>query len=108
MKLKRDVPRAAFREGLGEISLPYGRPGDPAIAYADGFGASHIAEKHGKESLAALPEMIAYGTLRKHADSNKRYITHGDRLVVLGRRDARHAWVISSFEDMKRTRELNS
>ena len=107
LSLKRDVPRAAFREGLGQVDLPYGRPGNPAIGYADGFGASHIVEKHGKWSLNAVPDIISTGTIHKHdRESNKRYVTLGTRLVIMGRKDARHSWVISSFEDTKKTNQI--
>lgn len=107
LSLKRDVPRAAFREGLGQVDLTYGRPGNPAIAYADGYGVAHILAKHGKLSLDAVPEIIANGAVHKHdRRDNKRYVSLGSRLVIIGRKDARHSWVISSFEDVKKTNQL--
>lgn len=106
--LQRDVPKAAFRDGLGQVDLPYGRPGNPALAYEGGYGASHIAAKHGPEVLSRLPQIIAHGALHPHdTDPDKRYLASGKDLVVIGRKDARHAWVISSFTDIKTTTRIH-
>jgi phage gp29-like protein len=108
MTLRRDVPKAAFREGLGQVDLPYGRPGNPALDYQEGYGASHIVAKHGRAALDRVPAILSKGEIHKHeGDANKRYIVLDSDLVVMGRKDARHSWVISSFTDMKKTKRLN-
>ena len=107
--LQRDVPKAAFRDGLGQVDLPYGRPGNPAIGYSDGYGLSHIEAKHGTAAANRVPDIIGKGTVHPHdvAPETKRYVTHGSDLVTLGRKDARQSWIISSFEDLKKTNQLN-
>lgn len=106
--LQRDVPKAAFREGLGQVDLPYGRPGNPDIDFEGGYGATHIEAKHGKSALDRVPSILAHGKIHNHeGDANKRYVALGSDLVVMGRKDARHSWVISSFHDTKKTNRLN-
>ena len=90
------VEKAMFRQDVGAVGMEYGDPD-----HDSGWGKSHIESKHGKDALARVPEIIQHGTLFPHAEEHKRYILHGESLVVLGRKSKNQAWTVTSYESRK-------
>ena len=112
MKARRDVPNIAHRKGLGWIDLPWGRPGHKApvirtdkagkpvrLTHTDGYGLSHIIDKHGWSAARAIPTVIAHGKIQMAAgDPLKASITHHTKMLVLGRESRDSAFAITSFD----------
>ena len=52
--------------GVGEVRLPYGRaghwsPNEKGATHTDGYGLSHIRQKHGAQAVKSLPETLIKG-----------------------------------------------
>ena len=77
IKTKADVQNAFLRIDLGYISLIYGIPGHPKNKFKPGYGISHIIAKRNSENNDGLAvskkliDVLVYGTIRKHAASDK-------------------------------------
>ncbi len=72
------VPAAMHKEGIGYITFVYGESGDR------GFGLAHIAEKHGKEILNEIPEIIKNGDIDdRHKRLGRLYVVSQDKKVVI-------------------------
>ena len=90
-----------FRPDVGAVGMEYGKPDRET-----GWGNSHIESKHGKAALARVPEIIEHGTLYPHKEEGKRYLFHGDDLLILRRKSNRQSWTVSSFEDSERIEKV--
>ncbi len=98
------VEKAMFRPDVGWVGMEYGKPD-----HDSGWGNSHIESKHGKAALAKVPEIIQHGELYPHEDpekTNRRYLFHGNDLLVLKRVSSRRAWTVSSYEDPERIKKV--
>ena len=65
-----DIPAAMFREDVGDVMFPYGRPGSAGKKFEDGFGISHIIARRNLDGVdgerfvrETLPEIVARGQL---------------------------------------------
>lgn len=86
-----------FRQDVGAVGMEYGDPD-----HDSGWGNSHIESKHGKDALARVPKIIQHGTLYPHdLDEGKRFLFHGNDLLILKRASNRQAWTVSSYESGK-------
>ena len=103
---QQSIHGAAWRKELGMVDLPWGRPGhsfpvqrgQTAVTHTDGYGLSHILEKHGSEAARSLPKVIVHGEIRRHAkDPLKREIHHQGKVVILGKENAESSYAITSY-----------
>lgn len=100
----QQVEKAMFRPDVGWVGMEYGKPD-----HDTGWGNSHIESKHGKAALAKVPAIIQHGTLHTHEkEENKRYLFHGDDLLILKRISGRQAWTVTSFEDPTRIERVRA
>ena len=103
------VPGAMVRQDFGEITFDYGRPGDPARDYLNGYGLSHIIARRNLEGVDGekfvhdvLPAIVARGRLQRvygPPNSRRAEIVLGDNKVILSlyRDEARETWVVTGF-----------
>jgi SPP1 gp7 family putative phage head morphogenesis protein len=104
LRHKADVQKAMYRKEVGAIHFEWGRPGSPKADYEDGYGISHIEAKHGRAAALKLPVVLAKGRITPHDQSpDKRYVIHEDTLAVLQRQNKKSAFVVTSYDDRKRT-----
>jgi phage gp29-like protein len=107
IRQKKDVQKAMYRQGLGQIDFVWGRPGNPEMdsagrTHADGYGISHILAKHGELSARELPVALAKGKIVEHKESpTKREIHHGDFIVSVVKENSRKAWVLTGYESRR-------
>jgi hypothetical protein len=94
------VPGAFYKEGLGDIDLPWGKTG------RKGFGLAHIIEhrtKHGYDGEAfvrMLPGIIANGKIIRPSEYESRaYIIDAENKVVLRLDwdDKSHVWLLTAY-----------
>lgn len=110
MKHKRTATRVMYRYGLGWVNFPYGRPGHKkknaeGKTHTDGYGLSHILDKHGERALRRMPLVLTYGRLRKHQSSEKISVSYRNELVHLSRNKNRsQSWTITSYDETKNGR----
>ena len=99
---KADVQNAMYRKEVGAIHFEWGRPGETAKDYAEGYGISHVAAKH-PEDLKHLPELLAKGRVIPHDEepATKRYVIHDGRVAVLSRLNQKNAYVVTGFAGPK-------
>jgi hypothetical protein len=96
------VEKAMFRPDVGWVGMEYGKPD-----HETGWGNSHIESKHGKAALSKVPEIIQRGQLYPHQEEDgKRYLVHGDHILILKRTSRRQAWTVTSFEDPSRIKRI--
>lgn len=113
MKNKSDLNDIGYRKELGRISIPYGIPGSPDMDWADGYGLSHIEDKHGEKAVKMIPHMLAYGQIDQHPQNpNKNVIRYkGHELYLTRKRQsdpkakARHAWLVTNYDPQAPTRK---
>lgn len=97
---KSGMHRAAWREGLGRIDVPWGTPGDKSADFKGGSGLSHIIAKHGEADARKLPAVLAYGAVTADPDDPaKRIVDASDAgfLAVLVKEKAASAWVLTAY-----------
>jgi hypothetical protein len=99
IRQKKDVQKAMYRKGVGQIDFPHGTPGDSAQDFAGGHGVSHIVAKHGEADARALPEVLAKGRISSNPrdPENKRLIQHGAFEASLVKENTRKAWLLTGF-----------
>jgi hypothetical protein len=102
LRQKADVQKAMFRKEVGQIDFEWGRPGSPVAdkngaTYADGYGISHIAAKHGEPAARQLPLILARGKITPHEAPNRRYVSHDSVQAVIEQRNNQKSYVITSF-----------
>ncbi len=109
------VPAAMYRRDVGEITIDYGRPGNPKTQFRkDGFGLSHIIARRNLQGQDGenfvreiIPEVIAKGRLfrlRTSARGDRRaQIVHRGNVVILTtvRDKQRENWVLTGFRDAR-------
>lgn len=80
--------------GNGNVDLVYGKSGK------DGFGLSHIAEKHGTDALYKIPEILQNGEVYTRPNSNRLFMSdpNGDGVVALDYNGNKKQWVITAFD----------
>lgn len=106
MASKQDFQAAVEVPGLGEIDFPYGRPGTPkanknGTTHTDGYGLSHIEDKHGTRALHRMPYVLAHGKVEPHPDASKRVIRHGSEIAVV-RKGQQGRWeLVTSYDENK-------
>lgn len=103
---KGHVPGAFYKEGLGDIDLPYGRGGKK------GFGLAHIIErrnedgKDGLEFVKKLPEIIREGRVEEREGfPGRKYIVH-DKSEVVVRLEwdgVSRNWVLTAYPHKEET-----
>jgi hypothetical protein len=87
-----DVEKSMWKQGVGQIDFDHGTPGRreqnrQGTDREGGWGLSHISAKRGAENLRRLPYAVALGKVKPHdSDSEKRFIEHGDSVVVIKRK----------------------
>jgi hypothetical protein len=96
------VPAAMYRRDVGEITIDFGRTGDPNRKFAEGFGLSHIIarrnlQKQDGEAFVReiLPEVIAKGRLFRVRTADR-----GDRRAQIVYRG--NVAILSMNRDQKR------
>lgn len=106
MASKQDFQAAVEVPGLGEIDFPYGRPGtheknEKGATHEDGYGLSHIEDKHGTRALHRMPYVLAHGKVEPHPDASKRVIRHGSEIAVV-RKGQQGRWeLVTSYDENK-------
>lgn len=106
MATKQDFQAAVEVPGLGEIDFPYGRPGtheknEKGATHEDGYGLSHIEDKHGTRALHRMPYVLAHGKVEPHPDASKRVIRHGSEIAVV-REGQQGRWeLVTSYDENK-------
>ena len=111
---RTSVPAAMYRRDVGEITIDYGKPGDPSRNFAEGFGLSHIVARrnaqgqNGEEFVREiLPEVLAKGRLSalrtsKIGDRRAQVVYRGNVAILsLFRDQRRETWVLTGFRDRK-------
>ncbi len=99
----KDFPAAVEIPGLGKIDFLYGRPGTPkanenGTTHTDGYGLSHIKDKHGSRALHRMPYVLAHGKVEPHEKENKRYICHGSEIAIVTK-GKQGRWELTTFFD---------
>ena len=98
---KKDVQKAMFRKGIGQIDFEWGTPGIKAQKREKGGGISHIRIKHQRD-LYKIPEAIAWGKIGAHPNEpDKRLIRYKKMLVIIKKKNSRSSWLVTGFEDEK-------
>lgn len=101
MDTHQTAQRAMYVSDIGEyVDFRYGREGNPSNDYADGFGLSHIFEKHGQEALDMLPEVLAKGKVDiSSSNERKKVIRYGDYMAIIKNEwnDAYSPWVVTNY-----------
>jgi len=64
--------------GTNDITFDYGQPGDATKDYKGGYGISHIAAKHGTDTLFKLLDVIESGDVVRYVDGNKTVVIGKD------------------------------
>lgn len=89
---------ALHRPEIGDIDLVWGKSGK------NGYGLSHIIERHGEGILKILPEIVEKGDISYHKD-NASYVdinTPDHKAVIrLNWNNASKKWVLTVFEKDK-------
>lgn len=104
-KNKKDLNDIYQSPEMGSISLPYGRPGNPALKSDDGYGLAHIQKKHGSKAVNLIPEMLAYGKMESHPKNKDKIAIKykGHELYLTRKRPndpkakQRRAWLVTNF-----------
>ncbi|MBR1648489.1 MAG: hypothetical protein IJ689_02705 [Alphaproteobacteria bacterium] len=94
------VPAAIYREEIGDIDFVYG---DPDID--TGYGLAHIANKHGKDVLALVPNIIRTGNIDdRHRKFGRLYIISGQykSIIRLDWNNEERNWLASAFLEEKK------
>jgi hypothetical protein len=93
----KDVQKAMYRQGLGQIDFLWGTPGAKNEEWQRGHGISHVLRKHPND-LRLLPVAIAKGRIRLVTGSpDKRSIEYQDVRVVLVKANSRRAWMLTGY-----------
>nr|DAV82126.1 MAG TPA: hypothetical protein [Caudoviricetes sp.] len=88
------VPSAISRKELGNIDFVYGEDG------RFGYGLAHIIEKHGKDILKNIPNLIKYGDIdRRHEVFGRVYIQDKNKKIIirLDWNKQKRNWLASAF-----------
>ena len=98
------VPKAFYKEGIGNIDLVWGRGGKK------GYGLAHIIDQrngnglNGEEFARKLPEIIKNGAIERQANQPNIAFIRNDKdsaLIKLVWDDSRRKWVVTAFRDKK-------
>ena len=106
IRKKKSVVGIAFRKELGTIDMPWGRPGhafpvekDNVLkTHTDGYGLSHIIEKHGIDAAKIIPEIIAKGEISNHSVPLKQTVKYKSNILILAKENKDVAYTITSFD----------
>ena len=99
VRQKKDVQKAMYRKGLGQVDFEWGTPGIKAENWDHGAGISHMAVKHPRD-LQKIPEAIAKGKITRHPrELDKRLIRYNRFLVAVKKRNRQSAWVVTGFKE---------
>lgn len=120
MRNRRDVQGMMWRDDVGRVDLPWGRPGHKFPSefeteqgkltkktHTDGYGASHILDKHDEEALRMVPAILADGEILPQSDPLKLRIRKGTWILILGRENADSAFAVSAM-DLDRSAGIGS
>jgi hypothetical protein len=100
LRRKQDVRKAMHRKELGQIDFLWGTPGEKAEDYSGGWGISHIAAKHGPETTALIPTIVAKGDVMPHPQSPEKSLIRYERhFVSLVKQNDRQAWVLTGHKE---------
>lgn len=94
-----DVPSAMVSRKLGPIDFVWGE----VYGNHEGYGFAHIIDKHGLSAAQKVPEILAHG--KYFHDEREPYeflVVHQGSVVSL-KRNADNFYVVSSYEDDKKT-----
>ena len=103
IKNQQDQLEAMSKKGLGKLNFKLGRPGTKkpnanGATHSDGYGLSHILDKHGERALRQLPVTLGMGAVVGHEKKNKRYVYHKGWQAVLAKSKNGDSWdVITHF-----------
>lgn len=99
----KDVPKAMHRDEVGYIDFVYGKEGTTKKDRSDGYGLAKILEKHGREAVDKIPEVIAKGKYEKSEYGDRAYfLFDGYRAVVRFTWDGKEkVWLVTNFLDDK-------
>lgn len=103
----KDALKVMHRKGLGWVDFPFGRPGtkkpnEKGVTHSDGYGISHILDKHGERALRRMPLILSYGKVKPHSEPNKVTVEYGNEVVHLGRSKGKgKSWAITSYDKGK-------
>lgn len=103
LKNHKDVPKAMYRDEVGYIDFVYGKEGTTKKDRSDGYGLAKILEKHGKEAVDKIPEVVAKGKYEKSEYGDRAYfLFDGYRAVVRFTWDGdKKVWLVTNFLDDK-------
>jgi len=92
--------------GTTGVTFDFGKPGDAAKGYKGGYGISHIAAKHGTETLFKLLDVIANGDVVRHVEGNKTVVIGKDgyeAVLALTRNGEKETWMLTGWNaDVKK------
>ena len=92
----------------GRVMFEYGKMGDPEKGFKKGYGISHIAARHGNDTLAKVLGVIATGRIERYNDGNKTIVlSDGDYEALLGltKNGESSTWLFSGWDKIEKTGE---
>lgn len=98
IKNKGGQVKGAFnREGLGDIDIVWGEVTDPEEH--QGYGLSHIIDKHGDEAAAKLGDIVENGTLDNPVKGRASIEKDGFRVAIRKTWDGKDkTWIVTGFK----------
>ncbi|MDE7169416.1 MAG: hypothetical protein K2N67_04395 [Mucispirillum sp.] len=98
------VPKAIYKEGIGDIDFVYGEAGESGTA--QGYGLAHIIRRRNEEGkdgeafVKQLPEIIKKGKVfEKEGHPNRKYIFKDDKegAIRLDYDGKDKIWLVSAY-----------
>lgn len=87
--------------GTAEITFYFGTVGEPRKNYKGGYGISHIAAKHGVDSLFKMLDLIASAPIERYVSGNKTVVIGDGKyqaVLALTRNGNKESWLLSGWE----------
>ena len=87
--------------GTSGITFVYGKIGDADKKFKGGYGISHIAAKHGVNTVLKAVDVIANGNIERYVPGNKTVVLEKDgyqAVLALTRFGEKNTWLLSGWK----------
>lgn len=109
IKYQHDVQHAMYREGIGDIDIYWGKPGNPAKDFKGGSGVSHIIAHRsaqgfdGKAIAREMPRVIMRGRVVNESPYKIVIEADGYRAVLAKNHEGKPSdpWLLTGFNIIK-------
>ena len=109
---KDSVEKAMFRPDLqkygsdGNILIEWGKAGNPEKDFKKVFGISHIAARHGDDTVINVVNALATGDIDRYVDGNKTIVISNGKYeatLALTKYGDNKTWLLSGWDKIENT-----